>query len=101
VCYGWFSWLIVLFIMFVCGFRDVSVRMHGRARRQIAVEKTNELQRCIDGWEGKDIGQCCNEFIRGRSDISSILSSTIFDSQLILCDCFQRMFWASLVQDGV
>jgi len=40
--------------------------MHGRARRQMALEKANELQKLIDGWEGKDIGQCCNEFIRGK-----------------------------------
>ena len=42
--------------------------MHGRARRQMALEKANELQKSIDGWEGKDIGQCCNEFIRGNME---------------------------------
>ena len=46
--------------------REAGVRMHGRARRQMALEKANELQKLIDGWEGKDIGQCCNEFIRGK-----------------------------------
>ncbi|XP_047105232.1 protein son of sevenless-like, partial [Schistocerca piceifrons] len=44
--------------------RESGIRMHGRVRRQIALDKTNELQKSIDGWEGKDIGQCCNEFIR-------------------------------------
>uniref|UniRef100_A0A8C9EHH7 Son of sevenless homolog 1 n=2 Tax=Pavo cristatus TaxID=9049 RepID=A0A8C9EHH7_PAVCR len=31
--------------------------------KQLAIKKMNEIQKNIDGWEGKDIGQCCNEFI--------------------------------------
>ncbi|KAJ1154560.1 hypothetical protein NDU88_007309 [Pleurodeles waltl] len=31
--------------------------------KQLAIRKMNEIQKNIDGWEGKDIGQCCNEFI--------------------------------------
>ena len=44
----------------------------GRANRDIALNKMNELQKSIDGWEGKDIGQSCNEYIMGecREDIS-------------------------------
>jgi len=38
----------------------------GRANRDIALNKMNELQRSIDGWEGKDIGQSCNEYIMGE-----------------------------------
>ncbi|GIY92459.1 son of sevenless homolog 2 [Caerostris extrusa] len=38
-------------------------RMYSRSNRQASIQKMNELQRSIDGWEGKDIGQCCNDFV--------------------------------------
>nr|CAD7264644.1 unnamed protein product [Timema shepardi] len=71
---------------------DAGVRMHGRARRQAALDKTNELQKSIDGWENKDIGQCCNEFI--REDVLVKVGSGkrlterrvfLFDGLLVLC----------------
>ncbi|XP_066481412.1 son of sevenless homolog 1 isoform X2 [Tiliqua scincoides] len=40
--------------------RFYSQQMKGK---QLAIKKMNEIQKNIDGWEGKDIGQCCNEFI--------------------------------------
>lgn len=46
--------------------RESSSVLLGRTRRQIALEKTRELQKSIDGWEDKGIGQCCSEFIRGN-----------------------------------
>uniref|UniRef100_A0A3P8WZG4 Son of sevenless homolog 1 (Drosophila) n=1 Tax=Cynoglossus semilaevis TaxID=244447 RepID=A0A3P8WZG4_CYNSE len=36
---------------------------HQMKGKQLAIKKMNEIQKNIDGWEGKDIGQCCNEFI--------------------------------------
>lgn len=42
-------------------------RFHGgRASRETALIKMNELQKSIDGWEGKDIGQTCNELLIGK-----------------------------------
>ncbi|XP_068110285.1 son of sevenless homolog 2 isoform X1 [Hyperolius riggenbachi] len=40
-------------------------RLYNRQTRSkhLAIKKMNEIQKNIDGWEGKDIGQCCNEFI--------------------------------------
>lgn len=45
--------------------KDTGLRMQSRARRQAALEKTSELQKTVDGWDQRDVGQCCNEFIRG------------------------------------
>ena len=47
--------------------REISLRLHGRSNRQAQVQKMAELQRNIDGWEGKDIWQSCSEFILGES----------------------------------
>ncbi|XP_023654402.1 son of sevenless homolog 1-like [Paramormyrops kingsleyae] len=40
--------------------RFYSQQMKGK---HLAIKKMNEIQKNIDGWEGKDIGQCCSEFI--------------------------------------
>lgn len=42
------------------------VRTNARMRRQSAIDKKNELQKSIDGWDVKDLGQYCNELIRGE-----------------------------------
>lgn len=45
--------------------REPACRFYHRQIRSkhLAIKKMNEIQKNIDGWEGKDIGQCCNEFI--------------------------------------
>uniref|UniRef100_A0A8C3SWZ7 SOS Ras/Rho guanine nucleotide exchange factor 2 n=1 Tax=Chelydra serpentina TaxID=8475 RepID=A0A8C3SWZ7_CHESE len=42
----------------ICRFYNRQVRS-----KHLAIKKMNEIQKNIDGWEGKDIGQCCSEFI--------------------------------------
>ena len=50
---------------FLVFFRDPVCPFYNRQLRSkhLAIKKMNEIQKNIDGWEGKDIGQCCNEFI--------------------------------------
>lgn len=52
-----------------CPKKDCNLRIQSRARRQAAFDKTSELQKSVDGWDQRDVGQCCNEFIRGNDYI--------------------------------
>ncbi|XP_044762571.1 protein son of sevenless [Coccinella septempunctata] len=63
-----------------------------RARRQAALEKIQELEKIVENWDSKDIGQCCNEFV--REDVLLKVSSGkrltdrrvfLFDGLMILC----------------
>ncbi|XP_035214652.1 son of sevenless homolog 2-like isoform X1 [Stegodyphus dumicola] len=67
-------------------------RMYSRTNRQASIQKMNELQRSIDGWEGKDIGQCCNDFVMdgilGKVGSGRRLTERqvfLFDGLMILC----------------
>lgn len=65
--------------------KDTGLRMQSRARRQAALEKTSELQKTVDGWDQRDIGQCCNEFIRGNKKyIFLSLAIHSFQSSIVL-----------------
>lgn len=73
-------------------FGETSLRIFGRMSRQAALQKMNELQKSIDGWEGKDIGQCCNEFILdgtlGKFGPGKRLTERhvfLFDGLMIMC----------------
>ncbi|KAF7987773.1 hypothetical protein HCN44_003636 [Aphidius gifuensis] len=78
----------------IVGKKDTGLRrMQSRARRQAATEKTLELQKTVDGWDQRDIGQCCNEFI--REDLLGKVGNNgrrlterralLFDGLLVLC----------------
>lgn len=80
-----------LSILFPHPDREYFTRVNSRARRQSAIEKTRDLQNTVEHWD-KDVGQCCNEFI--REDTLAKLSSGkrqterkvfLFDGLLVLC----------------
>lgn len=37
-----------------------------KARSQTALIKIHELEKIVENWDSKDLGQCCNEFVRGK-----------------------------------
>lgn len=53
----------------------------------------NEIQKSIDGWEGKDIGQCCSEFILEgpllRAGAKHERHNFLFDGLMISCKANQ------------
>ena len=64
----------------------------GRATRKATLQKLNDIQKSIEGWEGKDLTQCCSEFIlegplkfgpagKKQSDRHVFL----FDGLIVLC----------------
>lgn len=71
--------------------KESLMRTNSRVRRQQAIEKTKELQSTVEHWD-KDIGQCCNEFIR-EDTLMKLVSGKrnterkvfLFDGLLVLC----------------
>jgi son of sevenless-like protein len=71
--------------------KESLMRTNSRFRRQQAIEKTKELQSTVEHWD-KDIGQCCNEFIK-EDTLMKLVSGKrsterkvfLFDGLLVLC----------------
>ncbi|XP_037300411.1 protein son of sevenless isoform X3 [Manduca sexta] len=71
---------------------DATLRMASKTRRQLAIEKCNELARIVENWDNRDIAQCCNEFIR-ENTLSKVgpgkriaeRRAYLFDGLLLLC----------------
>ncbi|XP_052768277.1 son of sevenless homolog 2-like [Mya arenaria] len=70
---------------------ETTLRMQGRTGRQAVVQKMSELQKSIDGWEGRDIWQSCSEFIldgvlmkhtKGKNTERHVF---LFDALIVLC----------------
>ncbi|XP_047480152.1 son of sevenless homolog 2-like [Penaeus chinensis] len=76
---------------------EITLR-HGRQSRQQTLSKMKELQRSIDGWEGKVITQCCNEFVL-EGDLLKLGATGkkpterhvfLFDGLIVLCKSNNR-----------
>lgn len=72
--------------------------LNSRARRQLSIEKTRELQNAVEHWGEKDIiGQSYNEFIR-EDTLQKLASGKriterkvyLFDGLLVLCKANRR-----------
>ena len=72
---------------------EVSMRASGQMRRQAVLLKLNEIQRSIEGWEGRDIAQSCNNLVL-EGDLKLVYSGGkkqsdrhvfLFDGLIVLC----------------
>ncbi|KAL1502670.1 hypothetical protein ABEB36_007783 [Hypothenemus hampei] len=62
-----------------------------KTRRSAAIEKIQDLEKIVENWDSKDLGQCCNEFI--REDVLIKVSQKrhterrvfLFDGLMVLC----------------
>lgn len=78
--------------------KEFGLKINATPRRLLAIEKLNEMQKAIDGWDGKDMGQCCTEFIREGVLIKvssggkrcSERKAILFDGVLLLCKSNNR-----------
>uniref|UniRef100_A0A7N5ZS15 Son of sevenless homolog 2 (Drosophila) n=1 Tax=Anabas testudineus TaxID=64144 RepID=A0A7N5ZS15_ANATE len=72
---------------------DVLLFPHSEPIKQLAIKRMNEIQKSIDGWEGKDIGQCCSEFILEgpllRAGAKHERHNFLFDGLMISCKANQ------------
>ncbi|XP_013879027.1 son of sevenless homolog 2 [Austrofundulus limnaeus] len=70
-------------------------RLYNRQVRskQQAIKRMTEIQKSIDGWEGKDIGQCCSELIHEgplfRAGAKHERHIFLFDGLMISCKANQ------------
>jgi son of sevenless len=76
--------------------KESLMRTNSRVRRQQAIEKTKELQTTVEHWD-KDIGQCCNEFIKDDTLMKLVGGKRhterkvfLFDGLLVLCKANTR-----------
>ncbi|XP_076831340.1 son of sevenless homolog 2 isoform X4 [Brachyhypopomus gauderio] len=70
-------------------------RLYNRPARskQLAIKRMNDIQRSIDGWEGRDIGQCCSQFILEgpllRAGAKHERHNFLFDGLMVSCKACQ------------
>ncbi|XP_041468105.1 son of sevenless homolog 2-like isoform X1 [Lytechinus variegatus] len=76
--------------------RESSLRFHRRlASRQVCIQRMNEIQKNIEGWEGRDISELCNEFIM-EGNVGKVHTGKnkkpnterhifLFDSMIVCC----------------